>query len=118
MTTTTTSSVAHRSVPAVALRGAWGAPALFLAAFAVFESAKYGLPTTAAALVFFVVPDLFKRYRVACIGWLPLAVLVAYTVTPIVWPPMFTAGLGWLARIAIARALRPGRPHSAPPTGG
>ncbi|MEO3834335.1 hypothetical protein [Nonomuraea sp. B1E8] len=33
------------------------------------------------------------------------AVLVGYTFGPIVWPPLFTAGLGWLTRIALDRTL-------------
>ncbi|MDP4504389.1 hypothetical protein [Nonomuraea turcica] len=95
-------------------RIAWGALALFLAGFAVFESQKYGLPTTAAALVFFVLPDLTRLAGVRPPGalyqavnrvWIPLVVLVCYTFGPIVWPPLFTAGLGWLTRIALARML-------------
>jgi hypothetical protein len=93
-------------------RIAWGTLTLFLAAFAVFESQKYGLPTTAAALVFFVLPDLTRLaglrppgmpYQVVNRVWFPLVVLVGYTVGPIVWPPLFTAGLGWLTRIAFDR---------------
>jgi hypothetical protein len=34
----------------------------------------------------------------------PLIVLVAYAVGPIEWPPLFTAGLGWLTHIALDRA--------------
>ncbi len=92
----------------------WGAFALFLAAFAVFESAKYGLPTTAAALVFGALPDLARLAGVRPPGvlfqavhrvWIPLAVLVGYSFGPIVWPPLFTAGLGWLTRIAVDRTL-------------
>jgi hypothetical protein len=95
-------------------RIAWGAFTLFLAAFAVFESQKYGLPTTAAALVFFVLPDLTRLAGVRPPGalyqamnriWIPLVVLVAYTFGPILWPPLFTAGLGWLTRIALDRTL-------------
>ncbi len=95
-------------------RIAWGAFALFLAAFAVFESQKYGLPTTVAALVFFVLPDLTRLAGVRPPGtlhqavnrvWIPLAVLVGYTFGPIVWPPLFTAGLAWLTRIALDRTL-------------
>ncbi|HEY8983763.1 MAG TPA: DUF4260 domain-containing protein [Streptomyces sp.] len=93
-------------------RAAWGALAVLLAAFAVFESQKYGLPTTAAALVFFVLPDLARLtgvrppgllHRTVNRGWVPLVILVGYSVGPIVWPPLFTAGLGWLTRIAVDR---------------
>ncbi len=92
----------------------WGALALFLAAFAVFESVKYGLPTTAAMLLFVALPDLARlggvrppgpAHQVVHRVWIPLGVLVGYTFGPIVWPPLFTAGLGWLTRIAVERAL-------------
>jgi hypothetical protein len=95
-------------------RIAWGSLTLLLAAFAVFESQKYGLPTTAAALVSFVLPDLARLVGIRPPGmlyqtvnrvWVPLLVLVGYTVGPIVWPPLFTAGLGWLTRIAFDRTL-------------
>ncbi|GAB7182962.1 hypothetical protein ATKI12_2793 [Kitasatospora sp. Ki12] len=94
------------------VRTAWGALTLLLAAFAVFESQKYGLPTTAAALAFLVLPDLARLvgirppsvlYRTINRGWIPLVILVGYSVGPIVWPPLFTAGLGWLTRIAFDR---------------
>ncbi|MFC5664949.1 DUF4260 domain-containing protein [Kitasatospora misakiensis] len=102
-------------------RIAWGALALLLAAFAVFESQKYGLPTTTAALAFFVLPDLARLvgirppsmlYRTVNRGWVPLVILVGYSVGPVVWPPLFTAGLGWLTRIAFDRT-RGRRPASA-----
>ncbi|MFF4622065.1 hypothetical protein [Nonomuraea jabiensis] len=92
----------------------WAALALFLAAFAVFESVKYGLPTSVAALIFVALPDLARLARVPPSGvphqavhrvWIPLAVVIGYSFGPIVWPPLFTAGLGWLTRIAVDRAL-------------
>ena len=94
----------------------WAALALFLAAFAIFESLKYGLPTTAAALVFFALPDVARLAGVRQPGllyqavhrvWIPLVVLIAYTFGPIVWPPLFTAALGWLTRITVNRVFRP-----------
>ncbi|MER5500271.1 MULTISPECIES: DUF4260 domain-containing protein [unclassified Streptomyces] len=93
-------------------RIAWGALASLLAAFAVLESQKYGVPTTVAALVSFVLPDLARLvgvrppgtlHQAVNRGWIPLVVLVRYTVGPIVWPPLFTAGLGRLTRIALDR---------------
>jgi hypothetical protein len=33
-------------------------------------------------------------------------ILVGYSVGPIVWPPLFTAGLGWATRLVIGRAVR------------
>jgi hypothetical protein len=104
-------------------RLAWGALALFLAAFAVFESAKYGLPTTAAALAFFVLPDAARLAGARLPGplhqavhrvWIPLVVLVGYSFGPIVWPPLFTAGLSWLTRIAVDRTFGRRPPSSRP----
>ncbi|MQY06580.1 DUF4260 domain-containing protein [Actinomadura macrotermitis] len=92
----------------------WGALALFLAAFTVFESVKYGVPTTAGALVFFVLPDAVRTagarppgvlYQAAHRVWIPLVVLVAYSIGPVEWPPLFTAALGWLTRIVVERVL-------------
>ncbi|KAB8189467.1 DUF4260 family protein [Nonomuraea phyllanthi] len=97
----------------------WGALALFLAAFAIFESVKYGLPTTVAMLLFFALIDLARLAGVRPPGvlhqalhrvWIPLVVVVAYSFGPIVWPPLFTAGLGWLTRIAVERAFGRGMP--------
>ncbi|MFF4084514.1 hypothetical protein ACFYZN_34735 [Streptomyces sp. NPDC001777] len=85
-------------------RIARGVLASLPAAFAVFESQKYGLPTTAAALVFFVLPDLARLagirppgmlHRTVNRGWIPLVVPAGCTVGPIVRPPLFTAGLGF-----------------------
>ncbi|WP_219505687.1 DUF4260 family protein [Nonomuraea ceibae] len=114
-----------RDVPAsrdLPRRTAWGAPALFLAAFAVFESVKYGLPTTAAALAFFALPSLAGLAGARPPGlvhqavhrvWIPLAVLVGYAFGPVVWPPLFTAGLGWLTRIAVDRTFGRGLGHDS-----
>jgi len=109
-------------------RAAWLALTLLLAAFAIFEGAKYGFATAAAAVVFFVLPDLtmligagdiarsgthepgrfspraVPYYNAMHRAWVPLLVLVAYTVSPLAWPPLFTAALGWLTHIAMDRA--------------
>ncbi|MFD1539740.1 hypothetical protein [Nonomuraea guangzhouensis] len=117
MTTERTHDDASQHVPTAGGRLrkiGWGVLALFLAAFAVFESVKYGLPTTAATLAFFALPDLARLagvrppgplYHVVHRVWIPLAVVVGYSFGPIVWPPLFTAGLGWLTRIAVERAF-------------
>ncbi|MEU7857970.1 hypothetical protein [Nonomuraea sp. NPDC049141] len=124
MTTERTHDDAPQHVPKVGDRLrkiAWGALALFLAAFAVFENAKYGLPTTAATLAFFALPDLARLAGVRPPGplhqvvhrvWIPLVLLVGYSLGPIVWPPLFTAGLGWLTRIAVDRAFGRGLARS------
>ncbi|MEV4110189.1 hypothetical protein [Nonomuraea sp. NPDC049695] len=125
MTTERTRDDAPRPVPKAGdrlRRAGWGALALFLAAFGAFESVKYGLPTTVAALVFFALPDLARLAGVRPPGplhhavhrvWIPLVVAVGYSMGPIVWPPLFTAALGWLTRIALERALGRG-PASRP----
>ncbi|MFI9847361.1 hypothetical protein ACIHFD_60830 [Nonomuraea sp. NPDC051941] len=94
----------------------WVLLAGFLGAFAVFESAKYGLPTTAAAVAFFLLPDLAgkvaggRRWIVAVAnsGWIPVVILVGYSFSPIGWPPLFTAGLGWATRLVVGRVVRRG----------
>ncbi|WP_217179369.1 DUF4260 family protein [Streptomyces sp. AC495_CC817] len=112
-------SEATQSGKGWARKPGWGALALFLIAFAGFESVKYGLPTTGAALVFFALPDLARLAGVRPPGllyqsvhrvWIPLVVLVGYSLGPVAWPPLFTAGLGWLTRIAIDRTLGKGLP--------
>ncbi|MCD0448854.1 hypothetical protein LO762_06580 [Actinocorallia sp. API 0066] len=97
-------------------RVGWGVLAGFLGAFAVFESVKYGLLTTGAAVGFFLLPDLVGRVAggrrrvvaVANSGWIPVVILVGYSVSPIVWPPLFTAGLGWATRLVVGRVVRGG----------
>ncbi|MFF0445352.1 hypothetical protein ACFYT4_02845 [Streptomyces sp. NPDC004609] len=94
----------------------WGALAVALTAFAIFESVKYGLPTTTAAVLFFLGPDLITRTtgtrstagRIALNGWIPLAVMVFYAFGPLIWPPLFTAALAWETRVVIAQMLRRG----------
>ncbi|MFF0449732.1 hypothetical protein ACFYT4_25525 [Streptomyces sp. NPDC004609] len=94
----------------------WGTLAVALTAFAIFESVKYGLPTTTAAVLFFLAPGLITRTtgthstagRIALNGWIPLAVMVFYAFGPLIWPPLFTAALAWETRVVIARMLRRG----------
>ncbi|HEY1178084.1 MAG TPA: hypothetical protein VGF17_18160 [Phytomonospora sp.] len=104
---TVTATPAH-PVLRVTARVAWGALALFLAAFAVFEAQKYGLPTTAAAVASFLVPALFRRHALARAWWIPLTVLVGYSFGPVEFPPLFTAGLGWMTLIVALKAVRRG----------
>ncbi|WP_248964050.1 DUF4260 family protein [Sphaerisporangium perillae] len=110
----------------IARRVGWLGLALFLTAFAVLEIAKYGTTTLLAAVLFMIAPDLtmlvgasdaknLRRgrlspravpfYNAAHRPWIPLALLVAYTFSPIAWPPLFAAGLAWLGHIAYDRAL-------------
>ena len=102
---------------------AWAGLALFCTAFAVLEVVNHGTPTLVAAVLALGAPDvtmligageagqgmLSRRavpfYNLAHRPWLPLVLLVGYTVAPLDWPPLFTAGLAWLAHIAADRAL-------------
>jgi hypothetical protein len=44
-------------------------------------------------------------YNAAHRPWIPLLVLVGYSVSPLEWVPIFAAGLGWLLHIAADRAF-------------
>lgn len=111
---------------AVARRVTWALFAAFLGAFAGFEVANHGPAALAAVIVSFLAPDLtfaigakdakaphrrqlqsraVRAYNLMHTPWLPLSVLVLYTVAPIEWVPMFAAGLGWLAHISLDRAF-------------
>lgn len=114
MTEKARNQASRQRIPSRAGRAGWATLALFLAAFAVFESFKYGLATSVAALAFFALADAARLARLRESGllyqavhraWIPLAVLIVYTAGPIVWPPLFTAALGWLTRISVDRAL-------------
>ncbi|MCK2219572.1 hypothetical protein MF672_038130 [Actinomadura sp. ATCC 31491] len=41
--------------------------------------------------------------------WIPLLVAVGYSLGQVAWPPLFTAALGRLTHLALARALFPSR---------
>lgn len=92
----------------------WALLVGFLAAFTVFESAKYGWTTTTGAVVGLAIPEIAGRLsvrapRLAAVlraWWLPTAVLVAAMVAPVDLSALFTAGLAWLTRI-LAERLRP-----------
>lgn len=92
----------------------WALLVGFLTVFTVFEAAKYGLVTTAGAVVGLAIPAAAGRLsgrapRIAAIlraWWLPTVLLVASVVSPVASTPLFTAGLGWLTRLTAER-LRP-----------
>lgn len=92
----------------------WALLVGFLAVFTVFESAKYGLVTTAGAVVGLAIPEVAGRLsgrapRTAAAlraWWLPTVLLVVAMVSPVGGTALFTAGLGWLTRITAER-LRP-----------
>lgn len=108
----------------VAKRVAWAALAVFSLAFIVLEVINHGSSALVAALLLLIAPDLtmvigagaagdgklspkaVPYYNIVHRPWIPLAVLVAYSVGGLGdWVPLFTAGLGWLAHIAVDRAF-------------
>ncbi|WET76294.1 DUF4260 family protein [Amycolatopsis sp. QT-25] len=108
----------------VAKRVAWAALAAFLLAFIVLEVINHGGSALVAALLLLIAPDLtmligagvagkgklspkaVPYYNVMHRPWIPLAVLVVYSAGGLGdWVPLFTAGLGWLAHIALDRAF-------------
>jgi hypothetical protein len=108
----------------VVKRVAWAALAAFLLAFIVLEVINHGGSALVAALLLLIVPDLTMVIGAGAAGdgklspkavpyynlmhrpWIPLAVLVIYSLGGLGdWVPLFTAGLGWLAHIALDRAF-------------
>ncbi|MFG3256168.1 DUF4260 family protein [Streptomyces sp. NPDC048172] len=118
---------AHPRIGALAAvrRGAWLVNGLFWTAFAVLEGVNHGWLAVVLAIVFFLAPDaalfighgdgrtergqLPRRavpfYNAAHRALVPVALIVAYTVTPIDWAPLFAGFCGWLAHISYDRAL-------------
>lgn len=112
---------------AVVRRTAWLLNALFWSAFAVVEGVNHGWPAGALAFVFFIAPDFtflvgmsdaprmgkgqlppraVPFYNTAHRALIPLALIVAYVVLPLVqWAPLFAGLCGWLAHISYDRAF-------------
>lgn len=108
----------------VVKRVAWAALAVFLLAFIVLEVINHGGSALVAAILLLIAPDLamlidvrgadrgkvspkaVRYYNLVHRPWIPLAVLVVYSVGALGdWVPLFTAGLGWLAHIALDRTF-------------
>ena len=108
-----------------ARRGGWLGLGLASLAFGGLEVANHGPWALALLIAFVIAPDLtflvgmgeareMQRgqlpptavpwYNAAHRAWVPALLLVAYAVSPLTWAPLFAAGLGWLAHIAIDRA--------------
>lgn len=108
-----------------ARRAAWLGAGLAALAFGGLEVANHGPWALAGLIAFVIAPDLtflvglrqakamepgqlppvaVPWYNAAHRAWVPVLLLVAYTVSPLSWAPLFAAGLGWLAHIAIDRA--------------
>ncbi|MEU1393960.1 MULTISPECIES: hypothetical protein [unclassified Nonomuraea] len=106
------------TVRRVAGRSGWAVLAAFCLAFLVFEVAKHGGATPVSSALFVLAPYATRFGGPAVVHdlahrpWIPLAVLVGYSVSPLGWVPVFTAGLAWMTYVAVARFLGHG-PRSA-----
>ena len=74
----------------------------------------YGVAAIAAALAFFALPDAARlvgvrppglAYRAVHSVWIPIVAVIVYSFGLIAWPPVLTAALGWLTRIAVNGAI-------------
>ncbi len=111
---------------AAARRTGWLGLGLAALAFGGLEVANHGPWALALLIAFLFAPDLtflagLKQaramepgqlppvavpwYNAAHRAWVPLLLLVVYAVSPLTWAPLFAAGLGWLAHIALDRSL-------------
>ncbi|MFE1955186.1 MULTISPECIES: DUF4260 family protein [Streptomyces] len=110
-------------------RVAWLAGALFWSAFTVLEAVNHGWIAGLLGFAFFIAPDFtfvvgageahrlnLKKgqlqpravpyYNTAHRALIPLALMVTYTVLPIIqWAPLFAGLCGWLAHISYDRAF-------------
>jgi hypothetical protein len=111
---------------ATARRTGWLGLGLAALAFGGLEVANHGPWALALLIALLVAPDLtffmgLKQarqtepgqlppgavpwYNAAHRAWVPVLLLAVYTVSPLTWAPLFAAGLGWLAHIALDRSM-------------
>ena len=123
MTENTAITRDHR-LPAAVRRTAWAAWAAFLLAFAILEGINHGAAAWAALAAGLIAPDLtflaaarahetvsrgqlprraVPFYNTAHRTWIPLALVVAYSVGPLQAPALFTFLLSWMLHIAVDR---------------
>ncbi|WP_157815712.1 hypothetical protein [Kitasatospora sp. CB02891] len=103
----------------------WAALALFTAAFAIFEAVAHGWWTALAGAALLVVPGLVGRVgpvgpradRAAHRALPPVVVLIAYSLSPLEQPWIFTAALGRLTAVAISSCASAGRRRRCSTTG-
>ncbi|NUR89000.1 MAG: DUF4260 domain-containing protein [Nonomuraea sp.] len=106
------------TVRRAASRTGWALLAAFCLAFLAFEVNKYGGASLASAVLFAAAPYATRfggpalLHDLAHRPWIPLAVLVGYSVSTLEWVPVFTAGLAWMTYVAAARLFGHG-PRSA-----
>jgi hypothetical protein len=121
-----TATAPRPAVSTAGRRAGWLGLGLAALAFGGLEVANHGPWALALLIAFAIAPDLtflvglgqarqlqpgqlppaaVPWYNAAHRVWGPAAVLVIFTVTPLSWAPLFAAGLGWLAHVAIDRAM-------------
>jgi len=121
---TLTIATTHHDVPSTVRRSAWAAWAVFLTAFAILEGVNHGAGSWWALAGGLIAPDLsffaaagsrepvrqgqlpsqaVPFYNTAHRSWIPLALAVAYSVSPLQVPALFTFLLAWMLHIAIDR---------------
>lgn len=126
MSTTTAKPTTKPTVARSIRRVAWFGNALFWTAFAVLEGVNHGWLAVLFAVVFFIAPDLtflagardarkaergrlppraVPYYNAAHRALVPLALMLVYAFTPIVWAPLFAALCAWMAHISYDRAF-------------
>lgn len=99
------------TVRRVTSRAGWALLAAFFLAFLAFEVVKYGGFSLVSAVLFAAGPYATRfsgsvlLHDLAHRPWIPLAVLVGYSVSPLGWVPVFTAGLAWMTYLSAARAF-------------
>jgi hypothetical protein len=119
-----TATATHHRLPTAARRTAWGLWAAFLLAFAILEGVNHGAGSWLALVGGLVAPDLsffaaagahepvrqgqlprkaVPFYNAAHRTWIPFAVAVAYSVSPLQVPALFTFLLAWILHIAVDR---------------
>ncbi|MFI7446073.1 hypothetical protein ACIBQX_01125 [Nonomuraea sp. NPDC049714] len=99
---------------------AWWVATVFVGGFAIAQGLTSGVVASVAVLLFFALPDIARvirlrkttlLYRAVHEPWVPLVFVIVYSLSPLFWAPLFTAGLGWLTRSLLIRALRYGLPR-------
>jgi hypothetical protein len=128
MTTTTAARVEHHShrTPAALRRGGWIAWAVFLLAFAIPEGFNHGVGSWLTLGFGLIAPDLsfllgsagaegehlqkgqlprrtVPVYNAVHRTWIPLAAALAYSVSPLEVPALFTFFVAWMLHIAVDR---------------
>jgi len=121
-----TATAPHSSLLAAGRRAGWLGLGLAALALGGLEVANHGPWALALLITFVIAPDLTFLVGLGQAGQMqpgqlppvavpwynaahrvggPVLLLAIFAVTPLGWAPLFAAGLGWLAHVAIDRAM-------------